>query len=258
MTTRVRTAGRIGQLVGSDSESDLGGTESYGVARKRQGSVARSASHRVSKPQTKRAGSVDRRIPHRQSPRRPALTDKSNFNPTRVSHKSEKEKPFRFIDEDLSEEEDDFEAPRRTDMPKQRLEDSRPIKQAATAQRYASSSPQQLGRHYAQPDDDLEEDDMDMVDVVEEAAPVRQRSQPPAPVTSHIRPSSKSSNRPNSANQENATLQRQLREMTRKYENLEGRYTELREVGVKSAERNYEKLRKQSDENTTSKHSDYC
>lgn len=68
------------------------------------------------------------------------------------------------------------------------------------------------------------------------------------PIVSQMRPLSRSQ----SPSGDSSLLQRQLREMTRKYENLEGRYTELREVGVKSAERNYEKLRKQADENTAS------
>lgn len=40
--------------------------------------------------------------------------------------------------------------------------------------------------------------------------------------------------------------------MTRKYEVLEGRYRDLREIGVKEAEKNFDKLKKQADESTKS------
>lgn len=97
---------------------------------------------------------------------------------------------------------------------------------------------------------------MDMVDVIgqkqeEEALAVSVSRQAAAPTLSHARPTSRS----HSAQGDDTLLERRLREMTRKYENLEGRYTELREVGVQSAERNYEKLRKQADENAASKFS---
>ncbi|KAK4210429.1 chromosome segregation protein Csm1/Pcs1-domain-containing protein [Rhypophila decipiens] len=43
-------------------------------------------------------------------------------------------------------------------------------------------------------------------------------------------------------------LRRRLGEMTQKYENLEQKYHNLREIAVKEAESNFEKLRKQTDE----------
>ncbi|KAG8531527.1 uncharacterized protein KY384_003156 [Bacidia gigantensis] len=45
------------------------------------------------------------------------------------------------------------------------------------------------------------------------------------------------------------TLRRRLGEMTRKFENLDLKYRNLREVGLKEAEINYDKLRKQSEVN---------
>lgn len=38
--------------------------------------------------------------------------------------------------------------------------------------------------------------------------------------------------------------------MTKKFENLDFRYRNMREVGIKEAERNFEKLSKQSEEKT--------
>lgn len=256
MATRVRTAGRYANM-GSDSDSDLGGMESY--PRKRQGSVARSmTSNRITKPASKVAGSIDRKASRPPSPGRRALTDKSNLNATRPSHKIRDEKPARPLENDVFEDDSMFEShyPTTETRKKQRLEDSRPVKTSlATSKRYASSSPRHGARQYPtqalpEPEDS---DDMDMVDVAVEPEeleePRRPMSRPASvPISSHARPASRSQ----ITTQENASLERRLREMTRKYENLEGRYTELREVGVKSAERNYEKLRKQADENAAS------
>lgn len=44
------------------------------------------------------------------------------------------------------------------------------------------------------------------------------------------------------------SLRRKLGEMTKKYENMQLKYKELREVGVKEYEKNYEKIRKNSEE----------
>ncbi|KAI1337431.1 chromosome segregation protein Csm1/Pcs1-domain-containing protein [Xylariaceae sp. FL0016] len=43
-------------------------------------------------------------------------------------------------------------------------------------------------------------------------------------------------------------MRRRIGELTRKYENLEAKYRDLREIGVKEAERNYDRLRKQGEE----------
>lgn len=46
----------------------------------------------------------------------------------------------------------------------------------------------------------------------------------------------------------NVALRRRLGDLTKKYDNLEKRHNDLREIGVKEAERNFERLRKQSEE----------
>ncbi|TVY14263.1 Monopolin complex subunit pcs1 [Lachnellula arida] len=45
-------------------------------------------------------------------------------------------------------------------------------------------------------------------------------------------------------------LRRKLGEMTKKYENLHIKYQDLKEIGLKESERNFERLKKQSDEKT--------
>ncbi|KAJ3532548.1 hypothetical protein NM208_g8395 [Fusarium decemcellulare] len=47
-----------------------------------------------------------------------------------------------------------------------------------------------------------------------------------------------------------ASLRRRLGDLTKKYESLEMRHRDLREVGVKEAERNFERLKKQAEERT--------
>jgi hypothetical protein len=47
-------------------------------------------------------------------------------------------------------------------------------------------------------------------------------------------------------------VRRKLGEITKKYENLHLKYQDLREIGLKEAERNFERLKKQSDERTKS------
>ncbi|UNI22086.1 hypothetical protein JDV02_008008 [Purpureocillium takamizusanense] len=48
---------------------------------------------------------------------------------------------------------------------------------------------------------------------------------------------------------EDVSLRRRLGDLTRKYENLEMRYRDLKDVGVRAAERNFEHLKRQADEN---------
>lgn len=48
-------------------------------------------------------------------------------------------------------------------------------------------------------------------------------------------------------------LRRKLGEMTKKYENLQLKHQDLREIGLKEAERNYETLRRQSEDKTKSR-----
>lgn len=51
-------------------------------------------------------------------------------------------------------------------------------------------------------------------------------------------------------NTDEISTQRRLGELHQKYDSLETRHNELREVGVKAAERNFERLKRQSEENT--------
>jgi hypothetical protein len=54
------------------------------------------------------------------------------------------------------------------------------------------------------------------------------------------------------AERNDPVLRRKLGEVTKKYENLHLKYQDLREIGLKEAERNFERLKKQSEEKTKS------
>jgi hypothetical protein len=49
-------------------------------------------------------------------------------------------------------------------------------------------------------------------------------------------------------------LRRKLGDMTKKFENLNVKYQDLREIGLKEGERNFERLRKQTEESKAGKH----
>lgn len=53
------------------------------------------------------------------------------------------------------------------------------------------------------------------------------------------------------------SLRRRLGELSKKYESLDMRHRDLREVGVKEAERNFERLKKQAEERTAGKSPNY-
>lgn len=59
--------------------------------------------------------------------------------------------------------------------------------------------------------------------------------------------------RKHSTDDDTDSLRAELEELRRRYGSLEARHKELREVGVKEAERNYDRLKRQADENSAGK-----
>lgn len=53
--------------------------------------------------------------------------------------------------------------------------------------------------------------------------------------------------------EDSTSLRKQLDSLKRKYESLESRHEELKEVAVKEAERNYERLKRHTEESSSSK-----
>lgn len=102
-----------------------------------------------------------------------------------------------------------------------------------------------------------EETQLEEEEEEEESLPIpgAWRNGPPAPASTSRKSSSlglgfKTHTAAGTRNSDEVELRRKLGEMTQKYEALELKYRDLREVAVKEAERNFDRLRKQSEERT--------
>ncbi|KAI9678220.1 MAG: hypothetical protein M1817_006165 [Caeruleum heppii] len=112
--------------------------------------------------------------------------------------------------------------------------------------------------HYAPPEADQTEMDIDDIDVEEPTPP------PVARPSSRARSASKTRHAPPSATRRRGgsasdtergagagsdpAVRRKLGEMTKKFENLDLKYRNLRDVGVKEAEANFDRIKKQADD----------
>lgn len=102
-------------------------------------------------------------------------------------------------------------------------------------------------------DEGEEGDDDDLEDM--EDLPAHQSSDRVEPSRSVPAPNSLSKPSPHKLSSDNGdpALRRRLGEMTQKYETLELKYRDLKEIAVKEAERNFDKLRRQSEEKSKGK-----
>jgi hypothetical protein len=102
--------------------------------------------------------------------------------------------------------------------------------------------------------DTMDTDEGDMTQL--ETLPETNSSETSLPRRITDRPPSAESRRPDDApslDLNDCQLRRRLGEATKKIESLETKYRDLRETGVKEAERNFDRLRKQSEERSNSK-----
>ncbi|KAK7927943.1 chromosome segregation protein [Apiospora marii] len=98
-------------------------------------------------------------------------------------------------------------------------------------------------------DDSLDQDDVEDLPMPTYSHSVMGSIQRPRP-QHHMAPFS-ASRRPMAASDSelhDPMLRRRLGDLTRKYDSLEAKYRDLRELGIKEAERNYDKLKKQGEE----------
>ncbi|KAI0025539.1 chromosome segregation protein Csm1/Pcs1-domain-containing protein [Xylariomycetidae sp. FL0641] len=94
-------------------------------------------------------------------------------------------------------------------------------------------------------DESIEEDDQ------VEDLPTYNRAGPSSVQRSQLHVPFSASRRPTPASDSelhDPSMRRRIGDLTRKYENLEAKYRDLRELGVKEAERNYDRLKKQGEE----------
>lgn len=103
-----------------------------------------------------------------------------------------------------------------------------------------------------------EPDDVDMVDLDDEMAEDVEEGavRPKKPATGARRAAAVAPSAVDSAAESESTLRRRLGEATLKCESLEAKYRDLREIGVKEAERNFDRLRKQGEERASGKFTD--
>jgi hypothetical protein len=98
---------------------------------------------------------------------------------------------------------------------------------------------------------DAEDGHDDLADLPLSQSPDRAKSgRGGAPVPSSV---SKRPLQPSSPEKGEPALRRRLGEMTQKYESMELKYRDLKEIAVKEAERNFDKLKKQSEEKSKGK-----
>lgn len=121
----------------------------------------------------------------------------------------------------------------------------------AKRQTAAPPSPEKVIMETQLPVIDVEGDE-EVVQIVSRTAQsaARRRSH------SRARPSSVQRRRAGSASdteRSDPAMRRKLGEITKKYENLNVKYQDLREIGLKEAERNFERLRKQTEDKTAGK-----
>ncbi|KXJ92312.1 chromosome segregation protein Csm1/Pcs1-domain-containing protein [Microdochium bolleyi] len=94
-------------------------------------------------------------------------------------------------------------------------------------------------------------DDVDDVEEVAQAPPARARSSSVQRTKPRVPPSATKRTTPGPESRSTGSdpiMRRRLGDLTRKYEALEAKYASLRELGIKEAERNYDLLKKQSEE----------
>jgi hypothetical protein len=276
--TRVKSHLTLAGMMGSDSEEDqLGlctsgekqsGTSKTTAAKKARG---RPAANKVTKPKQTSTRRASGRI---ATGIRQALEDRTNNSNTKISSKGNggiTETASTLQDFNHEREKEDLPRPK----PKARGR-GRPKAETAHNQR-STSNPQvpsstlkpaviqsvgresrrAITRPYATLDHEIPETQMDTMDMddselqnAEDSMEVDEFPQLPIDklpkaIARAAKPQAPASPGPKT---NEAAIRRRLGELASKYESLELRYRDLQNIGVKEAERNFDRLRKQGDE----------
>lgn len=233
----------------------------------------RAAANRVAKPEpktaTRRAGAKKATAAEKEVERL-ALADKPTNEQTKTA-KGRKTK--RTVEEDVDDETEDLLAtPPLSDEPAQKKAHGRPKKDAMvpdSVQKQNAPAPAKKGRKAAKvadpvpAEDELPEipetqeaaDPMDVdgeeEDQVEDLPTFSRYSVPPSAqrkASYHTPPSASKRSASLSDNESDPSVRRRLGEMTKKYEALEARYKDLKNITVTEAEKTFDQLKKTSDE----------
>jgi len=252
MAPRARTASSLAGLVASDSEPDFDDIQAITAVAKMAAATKRprgrppSTANKVSKPvpqaATRRAGG--KAVVSASGPPRQALADKSNTSFVRGTGNGAKKGSQNNAKTELGLDEQGGEpvVPKAT---RGRPKGSGKRKSAGTEvatekpgqadfEEIAETQPTPESMQVDAEESQLLADDRDLDDGMDESNSVAD------------------------GGVEDVSLRRRLGNLTRKYEHLETRYRDLKDVGVKAAERNFEHLKRQADENIAGKTSATC
>lgn len=262
----------------ADSDSDSGFNTYSGALKTADGMPAakrgrgRAAADKVTKPEsktkTRRVGAKAAAALEEEAERQ-ALAEKAANPPVKATRGRKAKKAAEDEDDDADEA---LATPPHSDEPaKTKGGRGRPKKDAVvpdSVQKTAAPSAVKRGRKAAadkagqqapaeipetQADDGMDIDAAEEQDQVEDLPTFSRFSAPPSAqrISSYHVPLSASKRSASSSLVESdPSTRRHLRELTTKYEALELRYRELRNVAVVEAEKNFDQLRKQSDEKT--------
>lgn len=236
----------------------------------------RAAADKVTKPEpktkTRRVGAKAAAALEEEAERQ-ALAEKAANQPVKATRGRKAKKAAEAADDEADEDADDVLAtPPHSDEPaKTKGGRGRPKKDAVvpdSVQKRAQPSATKRGRKAAadragqhamaeipetQADDGMDIDVAEEQDQVEDLPTFSRFSAPPSAQrlsSYHIPLSASKRSASSSLIESDPATRRHLGELTKKYEALELRYRELRNVAVVEAEKNFDQLKKQSDEKT--------
>ncbi|KND86849.1 Monopolin complex subunit pcs1 [Tolypocladium ophioglossoides CBS 100239] len=249
MAPRARAAGSLAGLVGSDSEPDFDNLETVDSAAHKSTTTKRargrppSGANKVTKPAAKAARRISGKAEAAvSSSARQALGDRSNTNTSRAS--SRVGKGARYPVRKIASEDADTNEPSLAKATRGRpkmsgdskfANGSKPDIGVASTKRGGRSASEEIPETQQPEPMQLDEDGDEPV-VLDEPSSLNTELEGRDALPQH--------------DTDDVSIRRRLGELTKKYENLEMRHRDLREVGVKAAERNFERLRKQAEETT--------
>ncbi|KAH6631968.1 chromosome segregation protein Csm1/Pcs1-domain-containing protein [Chaetomium tenue] len=268
--SKAKARAHLLQLVDSDSEDGIGGSSAKITTTKstmppKKGKVGRKATNKVTKPAPKTSAAG-----RRASDRIAAAVDEvttgqkpSNTKGAQAKGPGRGRKRAAAAAEEAEEAEEEDTVMTEAPAPKQKGARGRPKKAAVEVEPQPTGA--RRGRKPAakadEPDttagevseipetqqqdatqSDLDDEHDDSVSGTPEPAKIGRGS---APVPSSV---SKRPLHTLSPEKGDPAVRRRLGEMTQKYESLEHKYRDLKEIAVREAERNFDKLKKQSDE----------
>lgn len=275
------------ELIDSDSEDGLNGN-AFAIAKPSATKKAakkpptttkmppkaargRPAANKVTKPAAKKAparrnngrlaAAIDQAL---EEDDRSALEEKSANTQPKTGVRGRKKAPA-VVEEDDGEEDVDMEdVPEEEPAPKPKGGRGRPKK--AEAAKPARAPP---GRKAAAKNAAEEHVEVSEIPETQQPEPIIEEEEdhledlPPRQFSDHLRMPSSPSKRPGYSSSSDGggepALRRKLGEMTQKFESLDQKYRDLKEVAVREAERNFDRLKKQTDEKSkgTPPHSPY-